>query len=114
MPETLYLKKNDLQPYYYFAFKDALGAFVNITGATVVCTMQNAESGALKITRRSTGITITDGANGQGELRWQAGDTDTPGTYYIEFECSPVVGGKFTLPVKNKALVVITESLDAV
>ena len=42
MPETLYLKKNDLQPYYYFAFKDALGAFVNINGADgLIETAQN-------------------------------------------------------------------------
>jgi len=112
--ETVYVKKNDLQPYYYAQVKDADNAVVIITGATIYCTMKHARTGALKIDRQTTGINISDGTNGKFEYKWQSGDTDTVGKYYIEFEINPGSGGKFTLPARpeNKAEVHITESLD--
>ena len=113
--ETLYLKQNDLQPYYYGQVKDAAGAVVPITGATIYCTMKHARTGALKINRQTAGITLDDEENGKFYYAWQAGDTDTVGKYYIEFEINPAAGGKFTMPAKpkDKAEVEITQSLDA-
>ena len=98
MPNPVYLKKNDLQPYYYVSVVDGTGAAVNIDGATISCTMKDARTGVVKINRQTTGITITNGAGGLFEYHWQSGDTDTPATYNIEFEINPAVGGKFTLP----------------
>ncbi len=115
MPDPLYIKKNDLQPYYYGAVVNSANAVVPITGATIYCTMKNAVSGALKITRQTTGITITDGSNGLFEYHWQATDTDTSGKYFIEFEINPGSGGKFTVPVKSDdAIVMIVDSLDTI
>jgi len=111
--ETFYIKQNDLQPYYYAQVKDAAGDVVAITGATIYCTMKSA-AGTLKINRQTTGINISDGTNGKFEYKWQSGDTDSVGKYYIEFEINPASGGKFTIPAKpeDKAEVHITESLD--
>jgi len=115
MIEEFYIKKNDLQPNYYAQIKDSDGTVVVITDATIRCTMQNARTGALKIDRQDTGINISDGTNGKFEYQWQPGDTDTPGKYYIEFEVTPIVGGKFTVPAsyEDRAVVIVLESLDA-
>jgi hypothetical protein len=114
MAKPLKLKKNDLQPYYKFEVQDSDGNAVSISGATIYCTMKNAATGTLKINRQTTGVNITDGVNGQGEYRWQAGDTDTVGKYFIEFEINPASGGKFTIPTESEdAVVRILDSLDA-
>jgi hypothetical protein len=110
--DTLRLKKNDLQPYYYAQLKDAADNPVDLTAAAIVCTMRAAD-GTLKIDRQSAGISITDAANGKFEYRWQSGDTDTAGKYFIEFEITPQSGGKFTVPADSAAVVLITDSLDA-
>lgn len=132
--KTLYLVKNDLQPYYYITAKDAFGNAIDLTGATIYCTMKNMDGGTVKISRQTTGIVIDpDQVNNKGQFRyeWQGGDTDTPSTedtsgaykdykdripYHIEFEVNPSAGGKFTLPNPDTgtAAVVIMDSLDTI
>lgn len=107
-----YLKKNDLQPYYPAQVKDSYDAAVDITGATIYCTMKSLSTGTVKINRQATGINISDATNGKFEYRWQSGDTNTAGRYAIEFEINPVSGGKFTVPAGDIAPVQIKESLD--
>lgn len=109
----LYIKKYDLQPYYPAQVKDSYGNAVDITGATIYCTMKNLATGTVKINRQTTGINISDGANGKFEYRWQSGDTNTTGSYSIEFEVNPVSGGKFTVPTNKRAMVIIADSLDS-
>ena len=111
--KDFYIKKNDLQPYYYAQVKDAAGAVVDITGATVRVTLKLAGASTLKIDRATTGITVTDAANGKFQYAWQFGDTNTAGTYHIEFEISPVGTGKFTVPANGVARVIVNDSLDA-
>ena len=113
--KKLYLKKNDLQPYYYAKVKDSDGAAISLVGATIYCTMKLL-SGAIKINRQTAGVNITDESAGEFEYQWQSGDTDTAGVYAIEFEINPAAGGKFTVPVDSddKAIVVIRDSLDKV
>jgi hypothetical protein len=113
MPTKLQLKVSDLQPYYYGQVVNSLGLPVIITGATIYCTMKDAKTGTVKINRQTAGIFITDGANGQFEYRWQAGNTDTIGKYNIEFEVNPGAGGKYTVPVGEEAVVNILAALDA-
>lgn len=112
MTAKLRLKRNDLQPYYYAQVKDAAGNPVDLTAAAIVCTMR-ATDGTLKIERQSAGISITEAANGKFEYRWQSGDTDMAGKYFIEFEITPQSGGKFTVPADSSAVVLVTDSLDA-
>jgi len=113
--KKLYLKKNDLQPYYYAVAKDSSGNAVPLSGATIYFTMKLLD-GDIKINRQTTGIHVTDETAGEFEYRWQSGDTDTLGVYAIEFEIDPSSGGKFTVPVKsdNKAIVTIRKSLDMI
>jgi hypothetical protein len=113
MIKPLRLKKNDLQPYYYGKVANADGSSPDLTGAEIYCTMKKAGGATPKIDRQTTGVIITDGLKAEFEYRWQAGDTDTPGKYSIEFEIDPPAGGKFTIPVRqDAAIVLITESED--
>lgn len=109
--------KNDLQPYYYVQIKNSTGAAVDLTSASIVCSMRLPGSTTSKIDRQSTGINITDPTNGKFEYRWQPGDTDTPGLYDIEFEVTPSGAGKMTFPndeTQGPAQVRISDSLDSV
>ncbi len=115
--EPLKLTVNDLQPYYYVQAKDAAGAVIDLTGATIVATMKNVVTDVVKINRQSTGITISTAASGLFHYAWQSGETDTGGIYYIEFEITPPAsGGKFTLPQpqEGKAEVHIISALDTI
>ena len=111
MIKPFYIKRHDLRPYYYCQVLDADGNPVDLSGATIYCTMK-ASDGTLKIDRKTAGVVITNAANGEFEYRWQAGDTDTTGTYMIEFEVNPAAGGKFTVPVKEVARVIVVEDYD--
>lgn len=113
MADILYITEDDLQPYYYVTAQDQAGTVINLTGASIVCTMKNKRTLQVKIDRQSTGISVTGAATGQFEYRWQSGDTDTAGEYNIEFDITPTTGGKFTLPSKaHEAVVIIRPSLD--
>lgn len=108
-----YIKQHDLQPYYYAQFLDADGEVVDLSGATIRCTMKQRD-GTLKINRQTAGINVTSEDNGDFEYQWQGSDTDTVGKNYIEFECVPGSGGKFTLPSNpnERAEVWVMKSLD--
>ncbi len=115
MTKILKITKHDLQPYYLVTAVNSDNSVIDITGAIIYCTMK-AVDGTVKINRQTTGITITDAANGEFEYRWESGDTDTVGEYWIEFEINPSSGGKFTVPStdveKDKAKIIVLESLD--
>lgn len=115
MIKVLNLKVNDLQPIYR---AKAIG--VDLTGATIVCTMKSRTGAGIKINRQSAGITIDpDQVTNEGlfTYQWQAGDTDTIDHYNIEFEITPATGGKFTIPnndIDTPAIVKINTSLDTI
>lgn len=113
--KTLYLTKNDEGPVYSVVHEDTEGNVQDLTSATIVCSMKNTDDGTLKIDRQSAGITITDAVSGAFEYAWQTGDTNTVGKYQIEFEVTPLSGGKFTIPnpTQGKAIVEIQDSMDA-
>lgn len=114
--EPLKITLNDEQTYYNGQAVDSDGVAVSLVGASGVVTMRTVDGLTTKINRQSTGLSITDAANGLFEYRWQTsdGDTDTAGQYYIEFEFTPPTGGKFTVPMpfQGKAEVHIEDSLD--
>ncbi len=106
----LYLSCHDLQPYYQFAVDG-----IDLTGTNFVCSMRNNITGQIKINRATVGCVITSATAGQAEYRWQVGDTDTAGVYSIEFEFTPITGGKFTVPGEGMvATVIITPDIDGV
>lgn len=106
--QQLKIKRNDLQPYFRFSIPDAVG----LDQATFVCTMIDTKKKEVKIDRRSAGCVITDPTKNECEYRWQLGDTDTAGTFSIEFEFTPTAGGKFTVPIDPGATVLIIADLD--
>ncbi len=107
--KKLQLHTNDLQPYYRVTVKDSDSNLIDLTGATVVCTMKESANGAVKINRQSAGIVIANQTTNKGEFeyRWQTGDTNTAGSYNIEFEITPQSGGKFTLPSPDQGQAVV-------
>lgn len=115
MIATLNLIQHDLQPYYYMLVKDTNNAAIDLTGATIYCTMKNIASDSLKINRQTTGIAIANQTTNKGEFeyRWQSGDTNTIGVYLIEFEINPASGGKFTLPTDLQGIAKISIRADA-
>jgi len=68
------LKVGDLAPKLQFDLN------ANLTGATAVAKIRRAHQSTV-LTKT---LTVTDAPNGICEYQWVAGDTDTPGTYYIE------------------------------
>ena len=117
MADTLYIKRNDLQPYYLAQARDSDDAVIDLTGATIVFTMKvynsDGTTGTVKVSRQS--VSITDATNGKCEYRWASADTDTAGNYIVEFEVTPASGGKFTIPNPRygKALVTVEADLDS-
>lgn len=117
MTKILKITKHDLQPYYLVTAVNSDDSVIDITNATIYCTMKSVDGTLVKIDRQTDGIEITDAVNGEFRYKWQSGDTDTVGEYWIEFEINPPAAGpKFTIPStdveKNKAKVIVLESLD--
>lgn len=115
MIDTLKLIQFDLQPKYLITVTDSTGGAVDITGATIRCSMSLERSTTLTINRSTAGVTITGATSGQFEYQWQSGETDTVGAYDIEFEITPSAGGKFTMPnpIDGVAHVQIFTGLDS-
>ncbi len=109
--EAFFIKEDDLQPYYRVKIQNYDGSVVDLSGATVRCTVK-LQSGVIKVNRQLA--TVTTASTGEVEYQWASGDTNTPGDYYIEFEISPSAGGKFTLPSSEKAEVFVVPSLDTI
>lgn len=115
MIATLNIVQHDLQPYYYMLVQDTAGNPIDLTGATIYCTMKNIVSESLKINRQTAGIVIANQTTDKGkfEYRWQSGDTGTIGIYLIEFEINPASGGKFTLPSSLQGIAKVDIRADA-
>ncbi len=103
--KDLHIKKGCTEPYYYSAARGSRGT-INLTGATVTATMENA-SGTNTFTDRP--CVVTSAAKGEWEYRWVAADTATAGTYYIEFKVVRA-SGTFILPAEFRAKVVVENS----
>ena len=102
------IKQNDTSPSLEATLSDANLVPVNITYATVMLHMK-AISGAVVLTRQ---MTITDAENGVVQYDWQAGDTATVGTYYVEFEVTYSDGNVETFPNTGSLPLVITRELN--
>ncbi len=82
------IKKNDLLPVIEAILKDANGNVVDLTDATEVnFIMQAQDSDTPKVnTKSGTPATIVNPTGGQVRYSWTGTDTDTPGMYFAEFE----------------------------
>ena len=76
------IKQNDTSPSLQVTLRDSSLVVINLTGASVRFHMKSVD-GILKI---DAPMTVTSALGGVCQYDWQAGDTDTVGTYYVEFE----------------------------
>jgi len=112
MPEeTFYIKANDTASFITREIKDAFGAPVNVTGATVVFSMRVKPAGDMKITRQP-GVVVTAGT-GRVRYEWDssAGDTNTADEYEGEFQVTYANGKIQTFPNDGHIPIVITDDV---
>lgn len=101
------IKKGDRRPRYRVQLT-ANGSPVDLTGATAIrFLMKSGVTGALKIDGVAT---VVDAATGIIEYPWAAGDTDTSGTFNIEFEVN-WAGEKQTFPSSGYFTCTINDDL---
>jgi len=102
------IKQNDTSPSLQATLKDASLTPVNITGATVMFHMKSID-GTVKVDQQ---MTIVDGSGGVVQYDWQAGDTDTVGTYYVEFEVTYGDSSIETFPNNGNKVVSVVKELN--
>ena len=101
------MKTGDTSPIVTATFKDADLNPVNITGSTVRIHVVSL-SGTTLI---DEAMTVTSGPNGVAEYEWQAGDTDTAGTYKVEFEVTYSDNTVETFPNTGHEMLIIKDDL---
>tara|TARA_R110000822_G_C15290999_1_gene491057 strand:+ start:1366 stop:1686 length:321 start_codon:yes stop_codon:yes gene_type:complete len=101
------IKQNDTSPSLQATLKDAQLVPVDITAATVKLHMKSLD-GVVKINET---MTITDALNGVVQYDWQAGDTDTVGTYYVEFQVTYADASVETFPNNGNLVVSVVREL---
>jgi len=101
------MKTGDTAPILQATFTDANGSAVSITGATVKLIVANLAGSVVM----NKSMSIFNGAGGIAEYEWQAGDTDTPGTYKVEFEVTYATGEVESFPNTGYEMLVIKEDL---
>lgn len=102
------IKQGDRLPTLRVTCQDANGTAVDVTGATVEFHMTNQSTGALVVNAAGTLVTP---ASGIVEYQWAAGDTDTAGDYWAEFEVTFASGKQETFPNNRHIHVLILAQL---
>ena len=75
--------------------KDAAGNAIDLTAATVRFHMKKISQTTVKVDGSAT---VLDDDAGRVRYAWQTGDTDTPGTFQVEFEVEYSTGEIETFP----------------
>lgn len=99
------MKQNDTAPSVKTTLLDGDGDAVDITGATIRFHMKDVKDGTVKV---DGSMVIKDPTNGVAWYIWSSGDTDTLGTYYVEFEVTYPGGSIETFP-NNKSLTLLVK-----
>jgi hypothetical protein len=103
------IKTNDTSPKLSVTLTDALGNAIGLAGCSARFHMKAFGASSLKIDAVAD---IEDDINGIVEYSWQAGDTDTAGTYYGEIEVTYGDATVETFPNNGYFTVIIKEDLD--
>jgi len=102
------IKQNDTSPSLQATLKDSSLNPINLTGATVQFHMKSID-GTLKI---DASMTVTDATNGVIQYDWQAGDTDTVGSFYAEFEVTYADDTVETFPNNSNKMIKVVRGLN--
>jgi len=102
------IKQNDTSPSLQATLKDAALDPIDLTSATVRLHMKSVD-GTLKIDEV---MTIVDDSGGVVQYDWQSGDTDTVGTYYVEFEVTYADASVETFPNNGSKVVSVVKELN--
>ena len=105
---AFYIKQNDTSPSLQATLTDASGTAINLTGASVRLHMKAVGAFTLKV---DEAMTISDATGGVVVYDWQGGDTDTFGTYNIEFEVTYSDSSVETFPNSGSETVIISKEL---
>ena len=103
------IKTNDTSPKLSVTLTDALGTPIGLAGCAARFHMKAFGASSLKIDAEAS---IEDAVNGIVEYSWQAGDTDTAGTYYGEIEVTYGDNTVETFPNNGYFTIIIKEDLD--
>ena len=111
MPEeTFYIKQNDTASFLTRDLKDAFGAPVNVTGATVVFSMRVKPAGTVKVDEQE--CTIVTAGIGRVRYEWTATNTNTADEYEGEFQVTYANGKIQTFPNDGYIPLVITDDIE--
>lgn len=102
------IKQNDTGPSLLVTLKDGDGNVINLTGATVRFHMVDL-SGNTKV---DSAMVVVTAPSGLVRYNWLAADTNTPGTYYAEFEVTYSDLSIETFPNTDNVAIVITPELN--
>ena len=89
--------------------KDAYGAPVNVTGATVKFSMRVKPAGTVKVS--AAAATIVTAGGGRVKYAWAAVDTDTADEYEGEFQVTYANGGIQTFPNDSHISITVTDDV---
>ena len=102
------IKQNDTSPSLQATLKDAELNPINLGGATVRLHMKSVD-GTIKIDKA---ITVINDLQGLVQYDWVVGDTDTVGTYYVEFEVTYNDGSIETFPNNGSKIINVVKELN--
>lgn len=102
------IKQNDTSPSVSAILKDSSLAAIDLTGATVKLHMKSLD-GTLKI---NSAMTVINAIGGTVQYDWQVGDTDTVGTYLVEFQVTYSDGAIETFPNSGNNVVSVVRELN--
>ena len=107
---TFTIKQNDMKPDLIAFLKNSDKTPIDLTDADeVVFTMVKNGASTPKINK--VAAVLEDAINGEVHYNWQAGDTDTIGTYKGEFEIVWAEGITQTLPQDDYIKVIIKDDI---
>ena len=107
--DYFYIKQGDTVPAIEVLLKDAYGAPVNVTGATIVFSMRVKPAGTVKVNGATAAI-VTAGL-GRVRYAWVAANTDTADEYEGEFQVTFSNGAIQTFPNDSHITVVVTDDV---
>lgn len=102
------IKQNDTSPSIGASLKGSDLLPIDLSGATVKIHI-NSLGGVVKVNQT---MTIISPETGVVQYDWQSGDTDTVGTYYVEFQVTYVDNSVETFPNDSNLVMSVIKALN--